>query len=191
MRTCISASSAVPAPAHLGAGALGRCDYADSYSLPLPPSAPGLDRLATEFFSYSPGWTTALLRLRDQLVGVFGLRTADRDEPPGHSELPLRAGGRIGFFPVLARDTDGARDELLLGLDDEHLDFRVSVLCAPDADGRQRFAVTTVVELHNLLGRLYFAAIKPFHRLIIRGGMRHLADLLESGAISGAGSARS
>ncbi len=184
MRTSIHASSAIPASAHLAANALKRCDYADSYSLPLPLSAPSVDRLVVEFLSDSPGWVMALARLRDRLVRVFGLSTADPDELLRHSELPLRPGGRVGFFPVTARDTDGTHDELLLGQDDKHLNVCISGLCARDAGGQQRFAVTTVVELHNFLGRVYFATIKPFQRLILRSGMRRLANKLESGVIS-------
>jgi hypothetical protein len=183
VRGSFHATSRIPPSAHLAANALKRHDYADSYSLPLPPSAPSVDRIIIQLLSDFPSWVAALDRLRDRLVRVFGLRTADPSELTGHSELPLRPGGRVGFFPVIARDTDDAHDELLLGQDDKHLDFCVSALCARDAEGRRRFAVTTVVEIHNLPGRLYFATIKPFHRLILRSSMRRLADALESGVL--------
>ncbi len=34
-------------------------------------------------------------------------------------------------------------------------------------EARQRISATTLVETHNLLGRLYLAIVKPFHRMIV------------------------
>jgi len=63
-----------------------------------------------------------------------------------------------------------ARDEAILGEDDKHLDFRISV---------QRrsgdIVVTKVVHCHNLLGRLYLALITPFHRLVVKSMLRRAA----------------
>jgi hypothetical protein len=33
--------------------------------------------------------------------------------------------------------------------------------------GRQEVAVSTAVKTHNLLGRVYLALVKPFHRIIV------------------------
>jgi hypothetical protein len=53
-----------------------------------------------------------------------------------------------------------------MGFDDAHLDFWVVVDVAPDG-GRQKVTATTFVRTRNRLGRLYLAAVKPFHRLIV------------------------
>lgn len=170
--------SQVPPPARLAGEALRRQDYVDSFSLPLPPSAPPLDELLVHTLSDLPGWVWFLLALRDRIVGVLGLRKGG-DALPGHSELPLRAGGRVGFFSVAARRSSGDCDEILLAADDRHLEVCVSALCARDADGELRFAMTTIVEFHNLLGRLYFVPVRPFHRLILMDMIRRLARWLE------------
>jgi hypothetical protein len=54
-----------------------------------------------------------------------------------------------------------ADDEVVLGFDDKHLDFRIVVAVAGG------FAtVTTIVRWHNAWGRAYLTAIMPFHRAI-------------------------
>jgi Protein of unknown function (DUF2867) len=58
--------------------------------------------------------------------------------------------------------------ELILGEDDRHLDFRLSLLlrARPDGSGDELVA-TTVVRCHNALGRMYLALIAQFHRLVV------------------------
>ncbi|WFU40983.1 DUF2867 domain-containing protein [Bradyrhizobium sp. CB82] len=41
---------------------------------------------------------------------------------------------------------------------------------------RQKVTSTTLVRTHNLLGRLYLALIMPFHKLVVRGMMRRIAE---------------
>ena len=126
MKTRIDTSSRIPEPAHLAASALRRHDHVDSYSLRLSASAPGVDELLIAVLTDLPGRVTFMQSLRDRLVGVLGLKTGGSDEALGHSELPLRPGGRVACFPVTARETDAVRDEVLLGGNDRHLDLRVS-----------------------------------------------------------------
>jgi Protein of unknown function (DUF2867) len=45
---------------------------------------------------------------------------------------------------------------------------------ASSGHGRQVTA-TTLVLTHNLLGRVYLAIIRPFHRLIVRALLRQVA----------------
>ena len=104
------------------------------------------------------------MALRNRITGLFGLKAGVR--PPsstGH--------GNIGIFPVLAESPE----EMLMGLDDRHLDFRVAVTVRPAAAGAQQVTVTTVVHTHNRLGRIYLAAIMPFHRLIARSLLNRAA----------------
>jgi Protein of unknown function (DUF2867) len=59
---------------------------------------------------------------------------------------------------------------LLLGIDDKHLDVRVSVF----KDGRSApsYVVSTVVHVHNLLGHLYMVPVGRIHPLVVRAMMR-------------------
>lgn len=56
-------------------------------------------------------------------------------------------------------------NELILGANDSHLDFRVSLLLL---NANQKIIVTTAVCFHNAYGKAYFAVVKPFHKLIVK-----------------------
>jgi hypothetical protein len=106
--------------------------------------------------------------LRNALVAPLGL-VATR------SAL-ARAGDRIGIFPVLAETLD----EVLLGLDDRHLDFRVCVRVLDDG-GERLGLVATLVRFHGALGRAYFLPVRPAHRLIVPAMLRRGVRLLTAG----------
>jgi Protein of unknown function (DUF2867) len=109
----------------------------------------------------SPPWIKSLLAVRNLLVAPFGLKTGVR-EKVGASDV-------IGIFPVVAESPD----RLVLGFDDSHLDFRVIVDVA-SAGSHCRVTVTTLVRTHNIFGRVYLAAVLPFHRIIVRSTLRQL-----------------
>lgn len=110
------------------------------------------------------------MRVRDLVVARFGLKTA--------RHLATLAGGakggRVGPFKVYSSDDT----EIVIGEDDKHLDFRVSLLCSSGAapDGCQ-LTVSTVVHCHNLLGRAYIFVIAPFHRIVIKASLRRAARI--------------
>ena len=82
---------------------------------------------------------------------------------------------RIGIFKVYGK----SETELVLGEDDKHLDFRLSVLRTPDLSptlGGQ-LTVSTVVHCHNFLGRAYLLVIAPFHRLVVKASLRRAAHI--------------
>ena len=43
-------------------------------------------------------------------------------------------------------------------------------------DDREAIAVTTVVHIHNLLGRIYMAVITPMHRMIVPASLARLNE---------------
>lgn len=73
---------------------------------------------------------------------------------------------RVGVFKVYSTN----QTEIVLGEDDKHLDFRISVLCSGEAEseGRRQLVVSTVAQCHNRLGRVYIFVIAPFHRLVVK-----------------------
>ncbi|MER6999219.1 DUF2867 domain-containing protein [Streptomyces sp. NPDC000410] len=95
---------------------------------------------------------------------------------PGMDRDP-RAWRDVLPFPV--RAVEG--DELLLGEDASHLDFRASLLV-----GERDVTLTTVVRTHNRRGRLYFALVRYVHpvmaRLMLRRTHRALALAAPSAA---------
>lgn len=126
-------------------------DFLDCYSVTasVPP------REAAEIIVDFPGWARLLLRLRTLLVTPFGLSTEGPD-----------ADVKLGVFPVqLETDT-----EVIAGFDDKHLDFRVSV-----RHDEGRVSLATWVHPHNWGGRVYLAAILPFHILIARNALARVS----------------
>ena len=138
-------------------------DLADAYAVTLPDDATlDPEALARFIFSQQAPWVARLLWLRDRIMSVFGVKTTD--------QLQAGAGAvrRVAFFRIYAQDAV----EILLGEDDSHLDFRLTVRCEP---GSQQLIVTTVVHCHNALGRLYILVIAPFHRLVVRSALQRAA----------------
>lgn len=134
--------------------------YRDCCQGKLPPSSLGLDEIVPAFFKATPGWFHVLLKLRNWLVAPLGLKTgpatADAIKPP------FVPGQRLGIFCIYAV----SENEIVLGEDDLHLDFRTSLLLLDTPQGRH-LAACTWVSPHNLGGRVYLALVKPFHRLIV------------------------
>lgn len=142
-------------------GAYEQVDLMDSYAVSLPRgSTHDPEVLARFVFSRRARWMDLLMGTRDAIVSGLGLKTAAQLRTAGGQQE------RVAIFRIY-RITE---QEILLGEDDSHLDFRLSVLCLPgrepQADGR--LVLSTVVCCHNALGRIYLTVITPFHRLIVR-----------------------
>lgn len=133
---------------------VGPDDFLDGYAV-----ASHLSPRAAADLAFSlPGWVQALMQLRNRLVLPLGLKT-DRDSSGGSAQGTT-------LFPVCFEDDQ----ELILGTDDRHLNFRISIR-------RQagRIHMATWVHRNNLLGRIYLALVMPFHILIVRDCMRRIA----------------
>jgi hypothetical protein len=154
---------AVPPEARLRA-LLPGCSFADAYRVPAPAAPPSLRELARSVLASPPVWAGWLMALRNAIARRLGLKT-------GAAAADLRGGGRIGMFPVLAESPG----EMLLGLDDSHLDFRIAVSLQGQEPGARLLTVTTLVRTNNRLGRAYLACILPFHRFIVRGMLNRAA----------------
>jgi phytoene dehydrogenase-like protein len=151
----------------LVASVFPRTDYADAYRAKLPAGAPrDIDAITRASFSAAPRWVHALMALRDRIVSVIGLKTSGKGER-NLENLTFEPGASFGVFRVFARNAD----EILLGEDDRHLDFRVSVLRQTE-DATDWVVVSTVVRFNNWLGRAYFLPVRLFHRLIVPAMIR-------------------
>jgi hypothetical protein len=143
---------------------LAGAQFSDAFSVAVDDTALDARGAAERMLGYRPRWIAALMALRNSLVTPFGLKTPSPER--------RTAADTVGIFPVLS-ETPG---RLVAGFDDRHLDFRVVVDVASPGPGRQVTA-TTLVETHNLLGRLYLAVILPFHRIIVRAMLRQVAGV--------------
>ncbi len=139
--------------------------------LATPGPAPDPARLLQAFIQSAPGWVDGLMRLRDRIVAPLGLKTAA--SAPFVPDGPLQVGTRVGVFRILQL----APHELVLGEDDRHLDFRISLLWQPGA-----LHISTLVRPHNLAGRAYLALVTPWHHLIAQTMARRMVRGLERGA---------
>ncbi|MEJ6402645.1 DUF2867 domain-containing protein [Yoonia sp. 2307UL14-13] len=128
-------------------------DFLDCYAV----ASDASPREAAEIITDFPGWARGLLILRRVLTAPFGL---DNDGP----DVP----DKIGPFPV----ESNTGTELIAGFDDRHLDFRVSVMAVAG-----RVSLATWVLPHNGGGRIYLAAIMPFHIAIAKDSLRRVATV--------------
>lgn len=148
---------------------IGDVHYVDSYQFEIIDSNNlSIDELAQMILSSDPPkWEKALLRMRDSIVGLFGLKTAETSEAPKTKSDPARyePGDKIGLFPV----TDRSESEIVMSLDDKHLVFRVSLLKRRlQTPPIYSVHMTTIVQFHNIWGRIYFLPVKPFHQIIVK-----------------------
>ena len=166
---------ALPAQSRI-ANAYASVHLADAFSIRLPPSASGDPEVLARFvFSHQAPWVGRLMQVRDALVSRFGLKTGKHLASLGGSGSTSRSRSRVGIFKVYSTEAS----EIVLGEDDKHLDFRVSVLCAglPASEGGRQLVVSTVVHCHNRLGRAYILLIAPFHRMVVRSSLRRAARM--------------
>ncbi len=91
------------------------------------------------------------------MVTPFGIKTSDtvRTSPDSHE--------RVDFFPV---HWEG-KDEIVLGTDDRHLDFRLSLLRRRSPDRHVAHRDNRCAYHHSALGFTYLNAIRPFHYLVV------------------------
>ncbi|MGH8689111.1 MAG: DUF2867 domain-containing protein [Burkholderiales bacterium] len=147
-------------------------NFADAFAIQLPSSASSdPDLLARHILGNQPSWIGYLTKIRDAIVVFFGLKTA-RHLATLSSDAKTK---RIGIFKVYST----SNTEIVLGEDDKHLDFRVSVLCSGKTTSKigRQLTFSTVVHCHNLLGRAYLWVIPPLHRLVVKASLRRAAHV--------------
>jgi len=132
--------------------------------------------LGKAFFTSAPKWVDLLFLLRNKLMGFVGLKVAGSKEEmlaalDNFSCLP---GEKIGLFKVYAVN----ENEVVLGEDDTHLDFRISLLIDSEGEVNKKLTISTSVKCNNSFGRIYFYAIKPFHKIIVPIMLRGMIDQL-------------
>jgi hypothetical protein len=164
-------AKSVPLPAESAiANAYASTNLADAYSIELPSGASTNPELLARFiFARQNPWIGCLIAIRDAIVAGFGLKTGRH-----LASLESESGAdRLSIFKVYSRSPT----EVILGEDDKHLDFRLSVLCSGQSSpgAKRHLTLSTVVHCHNRLGRLYIFFIAPFHRLVVQSSLRSAA----------------
>jgi hypothetical protein len=151
---------AVPDAARLARAAFEREDLVDAWRLPRPAETSSDPQVwADAMFRDVPGWVSALLCLRQLLVGIVGI---ERGGPSAFDTLQVEG------------------PELLLGTDADHLDFRASILVEP-----RTVTLTTVARANNRRGQAYLTVIEPFHRRVVPAMLRRAGRLISGDAPAG------
>ncbi|MCD9114718.1 DUF2867 domain-containing protein [Pseudomonas bijieensis] len=158
----------VPVPSGSGITHLYKSlNLADAFAIRLPAGTSSDPDLQARFIlSHQPAWIGWLMNVRDTIVACFGLKTARH---------LATLGNRIEIFKVYSTN----QTEIVLGEDDKHLDFRISILCSAEAEpeGSRQLVFSTVVHCHNRLGRAYIFVIAPFHRLVVKASLLRAARI--------------
>lgn len=132
------------------------------------------------FFTSAPNWVDKLFTLRNKIVSLFGLKTSGNvnDRQVQLDNFKCEEGEQLGLFKVFSK----TEDEVILGEDDKHLNFRVSLFIdkQTEKDGKNKLVISTTVKFHNTFGRIYFLPVRPFHKLIVPKMLKGIINQLES-----------
>ena len=139
----------------------------------------GPKEVAKAFFMSAPEWVQKLFAFRNKVVGLIGLKTPNHttDRQKQLNDFKCEPGEQLGLFKVFNK----SENEVILGEDDKHLDFRVSLFIEqkPNYNPTKKLIISTTVIFHNWLGRLYFLPVKPFHQLIVPTMLKGLINNVE------------
>jgi len=150
--------------------------YKDSFEVEIKREDVAKWEIIAALFHSAPPWFDVLAQLRDRIVSVFGLKTSVAN--PKQTPPPYHDGREIGFFRILEQN----EHEVILGNDDKHLDFRMSLMLT-QKEGSWRLSASTVVSTKNLGGSVYFSIVKPFRRIILPIMTRGMANIVEKRAL--------
>ena len=157
-------------------------DYVDSYQGILEDKNNVITPadLCKSFFVSGPKWVEKMFVLRNKIVSVIGLKTSGntKDRQKQLENFKGEKGEQLGLFKVF----DKTNDEVVLGEDDKHLNFRVSLLLNKHKTDltKKEVTITTTVKFNNLFGRLYFLVVRPFHKMIVPTMLRGIITHLET-----------
>ncbi|MBI1837393.1 MAG: DUF2867 domain-containing protein [Flavobacteriia bacterium] len=119
------------------------------------------------FFTSSPKWVEKLFAFRNKIVSLFGLKTSGKavNRKELLDNFKCETGEQLGLFKVFGKN----EQEVVLGEDDKHLNFRISLFLSPDKNdwNKKTLTISTTVVFNNRFGRLYFLPVKPFHKRIV------------------------
>ena len=147
--TCIEVPVNLPHPDMVEA------DWGDAFQITTNRQFSDIRDVARQLIENQPSWISSLLSVRDLCGKAVGLKTRE--------DLESKSDDVVGFFPVLKE----ANDKIILGANDKHLNFCV-VIKKHDKEIEKLISVTTLVQRHNLFGRIYLCTIMPFHRGIVK-----------------------
>ena len=134
-------------------------DFLDCYSTENGRKGLTVSSAISLAFTNNAPWIRGLMAIRTMLVAPFGLKTGDAYKVLPVVEGESLVGKKVSIFTVFSHE----EDEIIIGEDDKHLDFRISL-----SHKAGIWYIATWVKPHNIGGHIYLRAILPFHKLISR-----------------------
>jgi hypothetical protein len=115
-----------------------------------------------------PRWVNFLMATRNKVVSAFGLKNLG---PIGAIDSKKRAedyqvGDAVGIFTLAFI----SEKEIILSDSDKHLDVSVSVY--KENKNSSFITISTLVQVHNLLGKVYMLFVAPVHKKIVPATIR-------------------
>ena len=134
--------------------------FRDSYRGPLSRPDVAVIDIFFGIFGHHPLWLKILLIIRNGIASFCGLAAPTASEII-HLEVKssYHVGDKIGVWPIFSL----TETEIVVGRDNKHLDFRLSVLRLADGDTAS-VVVSTLCTVHNTFGKLYLFFVVPFHK---------------------------
>ncbi|NPV24945.1 DUF2867 domain-containing protein [Bradyrhizobium aeschynomenes] len=152
--------TSLPVASLIDRALLLRSDYRESMAMELSRSDLSTIDIFFAIFGHRPGWMKAVLILRNTLAAPFGLEVSrGRDILSIQRKPAYSIGEKMLGWTIFVHTAD----ELIVGRDNAHLDFRVSIL-REHSIGQQRIVISTICDAHNAFGVAYLKAVLPFHK---------------------------
>lgn len=144
-------------------------DYSDAFEAIITANFDvSLKELQMEFWGGRPNWAIKLMKLRNWLVKPLGLKTDNILSKQHIQEIIEKKDKNQGLSFYGSNPS-----EIVLYKDDKHLRFYFSVLY----DGVKIYA-STIVQLHNIIGKIYFFFIAPFHFVLVKWQFKRILKRL-------------
>ncbi|MGM5629591.1 DUF2867 domain-containing protein [Apibacter raozihei] len=132
------------------------------------------DDIQVAFWTNSPQWIKKMFKLRDILVKPLGIKPGNENDKLELAKS-IRLGENYRFISIPAKSIH----ETLLCMNDKHLVMYFSAKIISETGDKKKLTITTLVNFHNLLGRLYFYIIYPFHCIIVKSMIKNAVSIVQ------------
>lgn len=137
-------------------------DYYDSYKV-IGRTEDSIEKITDKILTL-PDWINCALRIRYYLiVKPFGLKTGRFENTVTGSESKKQP------VPIIEKN----KNEIVMGADDSHLYYRLSVMKKKVEQGSEIY-LNTIVRFNNIWGRIYFLPVRLGHKLVVRSILKKL-----------------
>ena len=137
-------------------------DYYDSYMIKKKTND-SIDEITKKILTI-PSWVILVLRIRYYLiVKPFGLSTGRFDDKTENAEENSEP------VPVIEKN----ENEIVMGSDDRHLYYRISVM-KKNIEQETEIYLNTIVRFNNIWGKFYFLPVRLGHPLVVKSLLSRL-----------------